>query len=168
MICFDIDTWLVGDKFESANVLGIDLSPIQPEWVPPNVRFMVDDVESPWLHPPNHFDYIHSRHTIMAIKDWPQLFRRAIEHLRPGGWMEMQEIHHFPVSSNNTMARDHPVAQFWDLINVGLNKLDVDFKAVRSGSLAAMMREAGFVNVVEKVFHCLLVSDSCPSLIATG
>ncbi len=36
---------VVGDLFESANVLGVDLSPIQPEWVPPNVRFMVDDVE---------------------------------------------------------------------------------------------------------------------------
>jgi hypothetical protein len=37
----------VGDQFESANILGVDLSPIQPEWVPPNVKFMVDDVESP-------------------------------------------------------------------------------------------------------------------------
>jgi len=35
----------VGDLFDSGNVLGVDLSPIQPEWVPPNVRFMVDDVE---------------------------------------------------------------------------------------------------------------------------
>lgn len=35
----------VGDRFPSSNILGVDLSPIQPEWVPPNVRFMVDDVE---------------------------------------------------------------------------------------------------------------------------
>jgi hypothetical protein len=35
----------VGDQFPAANILGVDLSPIQPEWVPPNVRFMVDDVE---------------------------------------------------------------------------------------------------------------------------
>jgi hypothetical protein len=69
----------VGDKFDSANILGIDLSPIQPDWVPPNVRFMVDDAESPWLHPRNHFDYIHSRHTVMGIKDWPRLMRRSYE-----------------------------------------------------------------------------------------
>lgn len=69
----------MADQFPSATVLGVDLSPIQPEWVPPNVRFMVDDVESPWLHPSNYFDYIHSRHTVMAIKDWPRLFRRSLE-----------------------------------------------------------------------------------------
>jgi hypothetical protein len=69
----------VGDIYPSADVLGIDLSPIQPEWVPPNVRFMVDDAESPWLHPHNYFDYIHSRHTVMAIKDWDNLLRRAHE-----------------------------------------------------------------------------------------
>lgn len=35
----------MGDLFESATVLGVDLSPIQPDWVPPNVQFVVDDVE---------------------------------------------------------------------------------------------------------------------------
>ena len=69
----------VGEQYPSAEVLGIDLSPIQPEWVPPNVRFAVDDVESPWLFPRNNFDYIHSRHTVMAVKKWMKLFRRAYE-----------------------------------------------------------------------------------------
>jgi hypothetical protein len=75
----DLKYILVGDTFPSANVLGVDLSPIQPEWVPANVRFMVDDVESPWLHPKDHFDYIHSRHTVMAIRGWPELMRNCRE-----------------------------------------------------------------------------------------
>jgi hypothetical protein len=29
---------LVGEKYPSAEVLGLDLSPIQPTWVPPNVK----------------------------------------------------------------------------------------------------------------------------------
>ncbi|OIW31213.1 S-adenosyl-L-methionine-dependent methyltransferase [Coniochaeta ligniaria NRRL 30616] len=143
----------MGDQYESANVLGIDLSPIQPDWVPPNVKFMVDDVESPWLHPRNHFDYIHSRHTVMAIKDWPKLFRRSLEHLRPGGWMELQEVHHFPSSADGSMPADHPVAQYWALINQGLANLGIDFHATGQGRLASMMRECGYVNVAEKVFH---------------
>jgi hypothetical protein len=69
----------VGEQFPSANVLGIDLSPIQPTWLPPNVHFMVDDVESTWLYPQDHFDYIHSRHTVQAIRDWPQLFGNALQ-----------------------------------------------------------------------------------------
>lgn len=67
----------MGDQFPSANVLGIDLSPIQPEWVPANVHFVVDDAESDWIYPDNHFDYIHTRHTVMGIKDWPKLYRTA-------------------------------------------------------------------------------------------
>ncbi|KAF7559365.1 hypothetical protein G7046_g4801 [Stylonectria norvegica] len=145
----------MGDQYSSANVLGVDLSPIQPDWLPPNVRFMVDDVESPWLYPRNHFDYIHSRHTVMAIKDWPRLLRRSLEHLKPGGWMEMQEIHHFPQSASpgGVVPPEHPIAQYWDLINQGLGNLGVDFHAAAGGRLAAMMREAGFVNVTERVLH---------------
>ncbi|KAL1837042.1 hypothetical protein VTJ49DRAFT_4331 [Mycothermus thermophilus] len=143
----------MGDLFPAANVLGVDLSPIQPEWVPPNVRFMVDDVESPWLHPRNYFDYIHSRHTVMAIKDWPKLMRRALEHMRPGGWFEMQEVYHFPISANASMAPDHPVAEYWRLINEGLTSLGVNFHAAANGHLADMMREAGFVNVTERVLQ---------------
>lgn len=30
-----------GDMYPSAEVIGVDLSPIQPSWVPPNVRFEV-------------------------------------------------------------------------------------------------------------------------------
>ncbi|KAJ2903349.1 S-adenosyl-L-methionine-dependent methyltransferase [Zalerion maritima] len=143
----------MGDQYSSATVLGIDLSPIQPDWVPANVRFMVDDVESAWLHPRNHFDYIHSRHTVMAIKDWPRLFMRSLEHLKPGGWIELQEIHHFPSSADNSMPRDHYVAQYWELINQGLTRLGVDFYAAAGGKLANMMRNCGLVNVTERVFH---------------
>jgi hypothetical protein len=39
------NTLEVGDQYPSASILGIDLSPIQPVWVPPNVKFMVDDFE---------------------------------------------------------------------------------------------------------------------------
>lgn len=72
----------VGDLYPGANILGIDLSPIQPDWVPPNVTFMVDDVESSWLKPRDYYDYIHARHIVMAIKDWPLLMQRAFEYVQ--------------------------------------------------------------------------------------
>ncbi|KHN94258.1 Methyltransferase type 11 [Metarhizium album ARSEF 1941] len=145
----------MGDQFPSAHILGIDLSPIQPDWLPPNVRFMVDDMESPWLHPRNHFDYIHSRHTVMAIKQWDRLYRRAFEHVKPGGWMEMQEIHHRPRSAgpDGTVPADHPVARFWTLVTEGLAALGVNLDISSGGVLAGKMQEAGFTNVTERVFH---------------
>ncbi|KAK7739833.1 hypothetical protein SLS62_011183 [Diatrype stigma] len=166
----------MGERYPSASVLGVDLSPIQPDWVPPNVRFMVDDVESPWLHPRDHFDYIHFRHTVMAIKDWDILLRRCYEHTKPGGWVELQEIHHFPMSNNGNgngshagggmMPPDHPVAQYWRRIDEGLARLGVvgfgqrasePWSESGSGSESTaleLLRGAGFVEATgRRVFH---------------
>jgi hypothetical protein len=72
-------------------------------------------------------------------------------HLKPGGWYEMQEIHHYPQCHDGSMPPDHPVAQFWGQVYDGLAALNVDFWAVLS--LEEKMREAGFVNVSVRVFH---------------
>lgn len=50
----------MGDKFPEAQVLGIDLSPIQPEWIPENVRFVIDDCESEWANG-SGWDFAHFR-----------------------------------------------------------------------------------------------------------
>jgi hypothetical protein len=71
----------VGDEYPEAEVVGIDLSPIQPTWVPPNVRFLVDDAEADWLYVPNTLDFIHARHVCMTIKDWPRLLSQAYEYV---------------------------------------------------------------------------------------
>lgn len=39
----------LADEFPDATVFGTDLSPIQPDVVPPSLHFYVDDVESEWL-----------------------------------------------------------------------------------------------------------------------
>jgi hypothetical protein len=57
--------------------MGVDLS---KEWVPPNVQFMVDDVEDEWPRLHHLFDYINSRHMAMAIKSWPKLLKQAYEY----------------------------------------------------------------------------------------
>lgn len=38
-------TWAIemGDEYPEAQIVGTDLSPIQPSYVPPNVRFFVED-----------------------------------------------------------------------------------------------------------------------------
>ena len=73
--------------------------------------------------------------------------------MRPGAWFEIQEVLHFPISHNGTMPADHPVAQYWDLINQGLTRLGIDFHAVAGGRLANRMRECGYVNVSERTLQ---------------
>lgn len=65
------------DEYPSAEVIGSDLSPIQPHFVPPNLKFEVDDVEEPWLHPENHFDLVHVRALYGAVADWPKFYGNA-------------------------------------------------------------------------------------------
>jgi tRNA G46 methylase TrmB len=40
----------MADSYPSATVLGVDLAPVQPSWVPSNCQFEVDDVENDWLY----------------------------------------------------------------------------------------------------------------------
>lgn len=76
-VCADRRHRDFADEYPSAEVIGSDLSPIQPHFVPPNLKFEVDDVEEPWVHPENHFDLIHVRALYGAISDWPEFYRNA-------------------------------------------------------------------------------------------
>jgi methylase of polypeptide subunit release factors len=38
----------MADMYPACTVTGIDLSPTQPHWVPPNVKFEVDDLNDEW------------------------------------------------------------------------------------------------------------------------
>jgi SAM-dependent methyltransferase len=80
------------DEFPSAIVIGTDLSPIQPDIVPPTCTFYVDDVESEWtFRPEEAFDFIHGRAIGGSIADFGTLYRRIYDNLKPGGWVEIQE-----------------------------------------------------------------------------
>ena len=82
----------MGDKFPSSTVLGIDESPIQPLWLPPNVIFEIDDVTKRWLFSPESFDFIHIRTMAGCIADWPKLLQEAYNALKPGGRIEVADI----------------------------------------------------------------------------
>ncbi|KAK4150726.1 methyltransferase domain-containing protein [Chaetomidium leptoderma] len=64
---------VIADVFPDAEVVGNDLSAVQPRWIPPSVKFEIDDVESPWVYS-TPFDFIFCRN------------------LRPGGWAEFQDF----------------------------------------------------------------------------
>lgn len=67
----------MGDLYPSATVTGLDLSPIQPIWVPPNVKFMVDDIEDTWMS--GDYDLIHMRAIAPLMKDLQRLLKQAFE-----------------------------------------------------------------------------------------
>ncbi|KAL7274557.1 hypothetical protein RUND412_002525 [Rhizina undulata] len=84
----------IADLYPDAEVIGVDLSPIRPGWVPPNLTLEVEDVDEceTWQYEENSFDFIHVRLMAGSIADWPKLLRRAYELLKPGGWIEVQDV----------------------------------------------------------------------------
>ena len=82
----------VAESLPDTEIIGTDLSPIQPPWVPPNVKFEVDDAEQEWTYPKDHFDLVHTRIMNAFLQNWDRFLKQAYDHLKPGGWMECQEL----------------------------------------------------------------------------
>jgi hypothetical protein len=59
-------------------VLGIDFTPIQPDWVPPNLKFVVDDIEDDWLNGSN-FDFVHLRQALPLLKQPEKVLKNAFQ-----------------------------------------------------------------------------------------
>ncbi|KIV98561.1 uncharacterized protein PV09_09642 [Verruconis gallopava] len=139
------------DCYQEAFVRAVDISPMQEKMVPPNLDHIIEDVELDWMDPENYWDYVHTRNTIQAFQNRNLLFQRAFLHLKPGGWMECQEIDHFPKCHDGKMAVDNELLKFCNLVADGLERHGVKLR--ETCKLKDMMRAAGFVNIVEQVFH---------------
>lgn len=167
----------VADTYPSASVIGVDLAPTQPSMIPPNVQFevlppsslllhahqcrtrtnqphlrqkQIDDVEKDWLYPRNHFDFIHGRELIMAIRDWPRLARQAFNHLRPGGYLQLCGSYPAFQSDDGTLPADSAY------IAMGQIFFDMSERVGASGreprNWKRYLEEAGYEDVVERVY----------------
>lgn len=134
----------VGDKYPGARVRGVDLSAVQPLWVPPNVDFLVDDVEKDdWLA--RDVDLVHLRFMTVVLKDVPTVLRRAYESLKPGGWIELQELSGEPLCDDGTMPDDDPVKHLYALAGQAFRKFGMNVTLPKD--LRPMLEEAGFTNI---------------------
>ncbi|EEP77397.1 hypothetical protein UREG_02246 [Uncinocarpus reesii 1704] len=139
------------DEFPGALIIGTDLSPIQPGFVPPNVKFYVDDFEAPWeFGEDKKFDYVHWRSLCGSTNDWPKVYSEAFNNLKPGGWLEVQEYDAWIFSDDDPELKKAPNTLHW------VTKLsEVSDKVGKPLNVAQFqkkwMEEAGFLDVQEKV-----------------
>ncbi|KAF4445598.1 methyltransferase [Fusarium austroafricanum] len=142
----------MADEYPNASVAGVDLSPIQPDWVPGNCRFHVDDYEDEWTYRESeHFDYIHGRALSGTSADWARFYRQALENLKPGCYMEMQEYDAWIFSDDDSCDRA-PWTMEW------VDKLDTASKMFGKQINVAKyhkqwMIDAGFEDVTERVYR---------------
>ncbi|KAF4472468.1 hypothetical protein FALBO_629 [Fusarium albosuccineum] len=137
------------DEHTGAQVVGVDLSPIQPSFVPPNVEFFIDDIEEPWSFS-EPFDYVHSRMMTFSIKSWPEYAKKIYENLNPGGYVELLEIDLFAKSDDNTLNESHNLSNLIKLLDEASTKIGRAFQDNKKNK--EILRDAGFVDIVETVF----------------
>ncbi|KAK1594633.1 methyltransferase domain-containing protein [Colletotrichum navitas] len=132
----------VGELLPNSEVIGNDLSANQPTCpTPPNVKFEIDDVESPWVNA-YKFDFIFCRHMVGAIADWPKLMSNIYEELRstnPGGWVEFQDYDLLYTSEDGSLTEEHQTLKWIRLILEACDKMGRD-------------GQAGFVNIAHEKF----------------
>ncbi|RVX72888.1 hypothetical protein B0A52_03241 [Exophiala mesophila] len=132
------------DEHPAAQVTGVDLSPIQPDFVPPNCSFEIDDIEQAWTwtYP---FDYIFSRMMVGSFADWDGFVAKAYENLAPGGWLELQDCI-FPLGTDDgTFHEGQPIHEWSSLLLSASEKFGRSLGAAvhHPDRLAA----AGFTNI---------------------
>ncbi|KAB8229397.1 S-adenosyl-L-methionine-dependent methyltransferase [Aspergillus alliaceus] len=141
---------LVCRHFPSAKVIGNDLSPIQPSWVPPNVEFVIDDFENEWMHRRNFFDFVHARTISGCVRNWGRLMEQAYDHLKPGGYLECAEFAIDAYSDDGSFKQDSPYREYIDNIN---KAGEITGRPMNVAPLLqTWMNNAGFEDVTERVY----------------
>ncbi|KAF4978238.1 hypothetical protein FZEAL_5343 [Fusarium zealandicum] len=140
----------MGDLYPTAYVEGIDLSPIQPQTLPPNVRFFVQDASEPWSCM-EKFDYIHTRITLGSFSDFKtEIVQQAFDNLEPGGWLESIDLMTMWYSDDDSLDPHGPLARWARNLNIASESVN------RPLSVAHKMKEwyeeVGFVDVEERVY----------------
>ena len=98
-------------EFPHCQVVGIDLAPVplEPEAIPSNCRFELDDVNKGMAHYYNQFDVIHARFIAGGLTNWEKCQQEIEQCLKPGGlmiWIEVdydmttqdKNVYHAPAS----------------------------------------------------------------------
>ncbi|KAL2132746.1 hypothetical protein VTI74DRAFT_3429 [Chaetomium olivicolor] len=138
-----------GDEHPETEVIGIDVSPIQPTWVPPNVKFELDDANLDWTFDDNTFDFIHVRFMVGTISDWYKLYREAFRCCAPGGWIEHQDGS-FVWRSDNGIPENSALEQFTKIFWEGGKKFGRTFRIVEDDLQVKGMEAAGFTDIQVK------------------
>jgi hypothetical protein len=133
-----------------AEVIGIDNFPQPTIAAPPNCQFMTINAEHDWGMGDAKFDVIHTRLVPFHAKAVPSVLRRCYEHLKPGGYIEMQEAWPPYRTDEPPGAPEHASKMIeWSKLRLqAASKLGVDHTI--TGQLPELLSEAGFVEVHTK------------------
>ncbi|KAK4164023.1 S-adenosyl-L-methionine-dependent methyltransferase [Cladorrhinum sp. PSN259] len=140
--------WAVdfAEEHPETQVTGIDLSPSQPSFIPPNVTFYVDDLEDDWTFS-QPFDFIFTRFMTGSIQDWPKYFKRCYDNLTPEGTLEVQDILYPMNSDDNTFPPESPLRRWSELLAEAFAATGRPMNSALK--YKEQLAEAGFTDIVD-------------------
>ncbi|RBR23679.1 uncharacterized protein FIESC28_03475 [Fusarium coffeatum] len=128
-----------------SQVVGIDLSPTQPDFVPPNLTFYIDDIEDPWTFS-YKFDLIYGRMLTGSVRDWPKFIKQSYDNLESGGWIELADILLQLRSDDNTIPEGCASAKWGDLMLEAAAKFGAPLDSCTSWPRDPKYKEMGLWN----------------------
>src|SRR5687768_12621132 len=149
------------DENPQAQVIGTDLSPSQPTWVPPNLEFEIDDCTKAWTFAESSFDFIHLRFLFGAIADWTALFKEAYRCCKPGGWVQTGEAEVLMCSDDGTVTEGSAMKTLWNKIwGEAGRKLGKTFLVISDDVQKKGLEEAGFTEIQQKVYKVSSIAST--------
>lgn len=144
-------SWAIdfADANPDSQVVGIDLSQIQPSNIPPNCRFFVDDIEAPWTFD-SKFDFIHARTMAGAIKNWDSLLQQAYDNLNEGGVIEFQECEVFFKSDDDSMKRLKAIPVWQEHLNNASEMVGQKLNIVET--MPQRLERQGFTGIRDDIY----------------
>ncbi|KAK1236955.1 hypothetical protein MKX08_007903 [Trichoderma sp. CBMAI-0020] len=138
------------EQHPRSTVLGVDLSITKPqELLPDNCQFQQLDAENgDW--PPTQFDYIHFGHVIACFDDTKAVMKKAFDHMKPGGWIELHDPEIRNIASGDSV-KGTAVEEWVEMVLKGGRVVGRDM--LKSAHYEAWLSETGFVNVQDAKFQ---------------
>lgn len=112
----------------------------------------MDNLEEDWAYKAGQqFDYIHQRNMAGSISDWTKLYKQAMAHLSPGGYLEIQEFEvWFQSQRPEGLPEDSAIQQWQSLLEEASTK--IGRRLNYATSFERHLEEAGFTDIQARRF----------------
>ncbi|KAK1990880.1 S-adenosyl-L-methionine-dependent methyltransferase, partial [Colletotrichum falcatum] len=134
---------------EDVIVTGVDIRPIQPEWVPPNCVFEIFNCEERWTWK-SKFHYIRMANLAGCLNDVQGVMNQAYEHLQPGGILQMVDFDLCLKCDDEVGLQHSPAYNFFQKHIKAAQRLKRPIHIV--GQYQDMMKAAGYQLLRHNVF----------------
>ncbi|KAK8128054.1 methyltransferase domain-containing protein [Apiospora sp. TS-2023a] len=142
----------VAELFPGAEVVAMDISPIQPVFAPPNLTTRLADIETDLdgvCHMPS--DLVHLGSVAPYLRRPKELMAKMLTNLRPGGWIEFEDLQTKVFSDDADLPPENGFAYAVYLYNKGQRE-KFGFDLDTAWNLPQALREIGFVNVRQVMY----------------